>query len=261
MKIKDKLHKLFPYYRQGRYSFSAEQVEKVFNFFTTYQGFRTNELCSIRLCYDIQTVKSIKTYLYKKDRLGAYSLNLKGSPHNLMRKFIHDKFDISHDSLILEIGPGANPLFPKEIYKNSLSIDKFGIKGQKLLFGNVKLKESTADFLGSYSTIDNVPELTEIVEGSGGFNVVAGCHSYEHETRPLKSLRNMHDALRNEGILILFVPDGWSDDMTIRSDPSHTLNLTPPMIYEFFDTVKGFKDVSIEPFRPNFDIMISAKKI
>jgi SAM-dependent methyltransferase len=239
----------------------VEQVEKVFNFFATYQGFRTTELCSIELCYDIQTVRSIKAYLYKKGKLGAYSLNLTGSPHNLMRKFIHDKFEISHDSLILEVGPGANPLFPKEFYKNSVSIDKFGIKGQKLLFGNVKFKESTADFLGSYSTLDNIPELTEIVKSSGGLDVVAGCHSFEHETRPLKSLRNIHNVLRNEGTLILFVPDGWSDDITFRSDPTHTLNLTPPMIYEFFDSVEGFKDVSIEPFRPNFDIIISARKI
>ena len=238
---------------------SSDQIEEVFRFFSTFQDFRTNERCSTELGYDIAVVEFIKSYLYKEGRLGAYSLGLTGPPHDLMRELVCSRFNIAAYSLILEVGPGANPLFPKHLFPNSYSIDKYGTRGQLLVYGNVKFKESTADFRGGYSTIDMIPEVSKIVDESGGFDLVAGCHSFEHETRPLKALRNLHTILKRGGIVILFVPDGWSDDPSL-GDSTHTLHLTPPMIHEFFNEVGGFKDLSIEPFRPNHDLLISAKK-
>ena len=240
-------------------STNPELVEKIFLFFSTFQDFRTNERCSAELGVDLSIVEQVKGQFYRENRLGTYSLGLQGPPHKLMREHIKSRFGIRSDSLILEIGPGANPLFPKKDYPNCFSVDKYGIKGQTLWYGNMKNMESVADFQGSYSTLDSVPKIAEMVNQMGGFDVVAGCHSFEHETCPLKGLRNILSVLRDGGIVILFVPDGWSDDNVCR-DPTHTMYFTPDMVEEFFDEVGGFKDLNIEPFRPNLDIMISAVK-
>jgi hypothetical protein len=232
--------------------------DDIYNFFTTFQDFRTNERCSIELGIALPVVERVRDQLYREHRLGIYSLGLQGPPQHLMREFIHSQFELRKDSLILEIGPGAYPLFPKQEYSNCFSVDKYGAKGTKLTY--LRNLESLADFQGSYSTFDSVPEITEIVKQTGGFDIVAGSHSFEHETCPLKGLRNICSVLRKSGRVILFVPDGWSDDMVSR-DPTHTMYLTPEMIREFFDEVGGFKELMIKPFRPNLDIMISAVKV
>lgn len=181
---------------KNQISTSSYEVARVLEFFTTFQDFRTKERCSVELGYDLSVVELIRSHLYKQGQLGAYSLGLVGPPHDLMRDLVCNRFSIDSNTLILEIGPGASPLFPKELFPNSYSIDKYGTKGQLLLYGNVKLRESTADFLGGYSTIDEIDAISKIVEDSGGFDLVAGCHSFEHETKPLKALRNIQTVLK-----------------------------------------------------------------
>lgn len=243
-----------------QHEFSDEVVENIYQFFATFQDFRTNGRCSTELGYDISIVEKIKKQLYKDKRLGTYSLGLNGPPHALMREYIQSRFDLTENSLILEIGPGANPLFPKGKYMSTNSIDKYAVQGWKLFYGNVTNSISTADFQGSYSTIDQITEIADIIQKTGKFEFVVGCHSFEHETRPLKGLRNIYSILRKGGHVILFVPDGYSDDISIR-DSTHAMYLTPDMIQELFEEIGGFKNLSIEPFRPNLDIVISAKKV
>jgi len=245
--------------REGQKKTSHEKIENVFHFFSEFQDFRTDERCSVELGIEITEVKLIKKQLYKDRRLGTYSLGLEGPPHALIRERISTRFGITKKTLILEIGPGANPLFPKTDYFNAISVDKYGTNGQMLLYGNMMNMVSISDFRGSYSTFNLIPEVQDILRKKGGFELIAGCHSFEHETRPITGLRNIYSSLRTGGRIILFVPDGWSDDLVCR-DSTHTMYLTPDMIKEFFDEVSGFEDLIIESFRPNFDIMISAIK-
>ena len=65
--------------------------------------------------------------------------------------------------------------------------------------------------------------------------------------------------LKDMGILVLFVPDGFSDDPNTK-DPTHTLYVVPGMMEEFFEYAGGFRDITIEKFRPNADLVITAIK-
>lgn len=241
-------------------SYTCQQREKVLDFFSNHQDFRTKETCEQRLGIDKYLVSTIREDLRRSGRLGAYSLGLNGPPQDHMRKLICKRYGIHNEATILEIGPGANPLFSKYEYDNYYSADKYGKEGDRLLIGNVSNKSATANFQASYSSLDQVKEITQLVEQFHGFDIVVGCHSFEHETQPLKGLTNVKNILKPGGRLILFVPDGWSDDINVRTDPSHTMYITPEMAKEFFEAVGGFDDLVIENFRPNFDLLVSAVK-
>ena len=54
----------------------------------------------------------------------------------------------------------------------------------------------------------------------------------------------------------MFVPDGFSDEPAARGEPTHTLFVVPSMIEEFIATAGGYERLSVESFRPNYDIAI-----
>ena len=66
--------------------------------------------------------------------------------------------------------------------------------------------------------------------------------------------------LKNGGYIVLFVPDGFSDDPSARNEMTHTLYLVPEMINEFFLYSNVFAKPTIETFRPNADYFIIAQK-
>jgi SAM-dependent methyltransferase len=62
------------------------------------------------------------------------------------------------------------------------------------------------------------------------FDLLVASHSYEHVFKPIQSLIEAAKMLRSGGVLVLFVPDGFSDEPAARNEPTHTLYIVPDMI-------------------------------
>jgi hypothetical protein len=245
----------------GPLIFPKDEVEKVFDFFRGYADFRTLEACARETGLPVRRCRKIKKHLYRTRRLGAYSLGAGVPPHASMRERVLGRFpSITTESRILEVGPGSEPLFPPEEYPDWWGVDKYRYAGSPEPEGRSpgdrtdpearKLRGSWEDLAGAF------PD-----DGfAGTFALVAASHSYEHVSRPIQSRIEAARILGSGGGLALFVPDGLSDDPTMRGHPCHTLYLVPEMIREFFSCAGGFTNVRVETFRPNCDCFISAER-
>ncbi len=238
------------------------EIKRVQDFYCNYTGFRSFAACAKQTCLDIWLCEAIKEYLYEKRMLGLYYFEENSPPQRYMREYILEKFSqIKADSYILEVGPGEHPLFPIKQYRNWYAVDKYYdyesgvIKFKDLNWGENKYP-SEKIFSGSFEDLNKIFEPKGL---SGNFDLIVASHSYEHVFKPIESLKQANKALVRGGIICLFVPDAFTDDLSTK-DPTHTLYITKEMMEEFFHYAGGFKDISIEPFRPNADLVITAIK-
>ena len=240
---------------------SAEEIEAVYNFHLHYPDHRSLTTCAAATKIPISKCARIKKRLYRQRRLGLYYFQADTPPQRFMKSHIlkHNP-QISAASLILEVGPGENPIFPYEDYPHWFGVDKYLAAGTINFKDNRWAKNKYPEnkiLAGQFENLSQIAGLREMV---GRFDLVVACHSYEHVLEPIKSLREAAAMLRPGGQLIIFAPDGYSDDINTK-DPTHTIYLNPEMVQEFFAAAGGFKDISVSDYRPNADLIITATKI
>jgi len=238
---------------------SKEKIEKVLRFFMEYPDFRLLEACARETGMDIATCSRIKEYLYQSRQLGGYFFEADAPPHRYMRRHILRHYSwISKETRILEVGPGAHPVFPLREYSNWYAVDKYVVEGI------IRFKEKVWDHdlpVANRILKGRWEELSRLFENSGiVFDLIVGSHSYEHVFQPIQAIIEARRILRPGGVLANFVPDGYSDEPAARMEMTHSLYLVPDMIREFFHCAGGFKNLVIEPFRPNYDLFFSAEK-
>lgn len=235
------------------------KMKIVYDFFSNYNGFRSLNSCVRETGLNYFLCLLIKEYLYEKRKLGLYYFEKKKPPQKYMEEYILKKFPtINSNSYILEIGPGDNSVFSPEKYKNWYGVDKYFdrniIRFRDFNWG--KKYPQRKIFQGTFENLSNVINLKDMHEK---IDLIVSSHSYEHVFKPIESLKQVNKMLIKGGFLCFFVPDAFTDDQNTK-DPTHTLYLVPEMIIEFFSYAGGFKDINIEPFRPNADIVITAIK-
>lgn len=234
----------------------------VLDFYKKYNDFRSLENCSKFTGVNYEEVRILKEYLYFSNMLGLYFFKKNTSPQKYMRRFILERFPfISAKSYILEIGPGQKPLFSHRQYGNWFGVDKNFIEREGIiLFRDNKWAKDIYPqgkiLQGDWGELAEIGGLSQYV---GKFDLVIASHSYEHVFSPIQSLVEARKMLRKNGILALFVPDPFTDDINTK-DPTHTLYLVSEMIQEFFKYAEGYINLKIEAFRPNADILITARK-
>jgi SAM-dependent methyltransferase len=247
-------------YSEKEIKATEEEIKAVCYFYRNYQDFRSISACSSFTNINIRLCSKIRDYLYQKRKLGLYFFRANMPPQKYMREYILKHFpQISFTSNILEIGPGENPLFPFLKYRNWFGVDKYIQKGEIHFKDNKWAKDMYPNnklFKGSFETLSKTSELKNFINR---FDLVTASHSYEHSLMPIQSLKEAWKMLKKGGILALFVPDGYSDDINTK-DPTHTVYINPNMMNEFFIAAGGFKDVVIKSFRPNADLVITAIK-
>lgn len=241
--------------RNDEKGISDTEIKKVEDFFAGFPDFRTYERCAEELNLSVEIVELIYKKLCKERRLGPYSLGIQGNPQKYMLAYLCDKLPIVRESLILEVGPGCNPVFNKQEFPLLFSVDRY-FTGQ---YGNAFGQRSVADAIATYSNLAECQELSEFINKYGAFDLVFGSHSFEHEVRPVKAIRSIRSVLKVGGAVALFVPDGFSNEEGLR-DPSHTMNITPDMAYDLFEAAGGFVDIEVTPWRPNWDQILIAKR-
>jgi SAM-dependent methyltransferase len=239
---------------------SPAEIEKVYNFFTTYSDFRLLSTCAQETGLSIWKCARIKKHLYRTRRLGLYFFAASLPPQKFMAEHIQREFpEINANSKILEIGPGQVPIFNYQNYPNWLGVDKFFRDGQIDFKAQAWAKNKYPSGKIINASFEN---LSTAIDSNwlGSFDLVVSSHAYEHTLKPIQALREMAKMLKVGGLLVLFVPDGFSDD-PLAKDPTHTLYINPAMMQEFFAASAGFTDIEIKSFRPNADLIISARKI
>lgn len=197
-------------------------------------------------------------YLFLKNQMGAYC-RCEGSPQGIMREYILDSVDrINKDSMILEVGPGDNPLFDENEYKNWYSCDYNYSEGAINFSGKIWGKNKYKHIVkGSWEN------LTEVRNNYGeelSFDLVCGSHSFEHNHRPVKALVEARKVLKSGGHIVVFVPDGYST-WPGNYDKTHTLYFDEQMAQDFFEAAGGYTNVICKSFRINMDLAIIATKI
>lgn len=241
---------------------AEDEIEKIYNFYTAFDGYRTPYMCSEITGMPEGMCARVERYLLENRRIGAYYFEANVPPQKYMREYILNKFnDIGKQSRILEIGPGDNPLFDEDEYVNWRGLDKgyieteYGgiIKFHHFDWGNGRYKNIHE---GSWETLSADCKKANYHDE---YDLVCGCHSYEHTTQPITALIEASKVLKSEGKLVLFVPDGYSQNES-NKDCTHTIYLVPSMIKEFFDVANCFESVEYQPFRPNLDYVITAIK-
>lgn len=239
---------------------TEDEVNAVFNFYRHYQDYRSLQNCAQATGFSLYKCARLKRKLYKDRRLGLYYFAAHTPPQKFMlERILKDNPGINNKSNILEIGPGDNPIFSYKIYENWYGVDKNFFDGVIKFKDNkwAKGKYPSGRILqGGFENLTNISHLNSFI---GQFDLVVASHAYEHVLSPLQALRESFAMLRLGGRLILFVPNGYSDDKNSK-DPTHTLYINPGMMREFFSAVGGFDDILIEDFRPNADFIISAQK-
>lgn len=241
-------------------SYDPQKIEDVLDFFCNYNDFRSLANCAKKTGLDIKDCEKIKLHLYHERRLGHYYFEADTPPHKYMREYIISAFSqITNNSCILEVGPGENPLFPISEYPNWYAVDKYledgTIKFKDLEWAKDKYPQERI-FRGSFEDLSNIFESNGL---SGTFDLVAASHSYEHVFKPIEALKQANKMLKAGGLLCLFVPDAFTDDPSSK-DPTHTIYIVPEMMEEFFHYAGGWKDISIQSFRPNADLVVTAIK-
>jgi SAM-dependent methyltransferase len=116
---------------------------------------------------------------------------------------------ISKTDFVLEIGPYVNPLFPKCEGWNVISNDVFSYDE---LITKAKGDDNLDDeAIARIESVDHVGEPTRIFNSSSELDekvdYVISSHNLEHIPNPLKFLNTCEKVLKNEGLLILALPD------------------------------------------------------
>jgi len=254
--------------RHGRYNITdvhlekkyKNEIEKIKRFYFDYNDFRLDDTCAKVTDLDIKLCRRVKEYLYKKRIIGNYIFKENAHPQKYMRELVLKKHPlIDVNSNILEVGPGNSPIFDYSEYKNWFAVDKFYQKDRinfRDLTWAVDLYPSDKICQGAWENLyDSVSENTK-----KEFDLIISSHSFEHCFKPISSLIEASKLLKKDGLIVLFVPDGFSDHPSARDEMTHTLYLVPEMITEFFQYADVFYDLEIKSFRPNIDYIITAKK-
>lgn len=245
-----------------KYKCNEEEIDRILKFYTDYDGYRTDYMCSQVTGYEEEKCKRIHIELLKERKIGAYYFAKSEPPQKYMRKYILDKYpEITKKSSILEIGPGDNPLFPEKEYLQWYGLDKGYRKNEN--GGVIKFHEFDWG-KGKYTRLyeggwENISEVCAQNELNKSFDLVCGSHSYEHTAKPITALREAGKVLKCGGLLVIFVPIGYSLNAG-NKDFTHTIYLVPEMIEEFFDEAGCFTELHYETFRPNLDYVIVARK-
>ena len=116
---------------------------------------------------------------------------------------------ISKTDFVLEIGPYVNPLFPKCEGWNVISNDVFSYDE---LITKAKGDDNLDDeAIARIESVDHVGEPTRIFNSSSELDekvdYVISSHNLEHIPNPIKFLNTCEKVLKNEGLLILALPD------------------------------------------------------
>lgn len=241
---------------------SDEEITDIYDFYCSFDNYRTVFACSEVTGISEKKCKMVEQYLIRNRKIGSYVFEKKSPPQKYMANYITRKFtSINYDTKILEIGPGDNPLFDEKKYSNWIGLDK-GYQmtnlGSTIMFHNYIWGRGKYDKLyeGSWESIS---EDCHKIGYKDKFDLVCGSHSFEHCMKPISALRESAKVLKKGGILVLFVPDGYSLNPA-NKDYTHTIYLTPPMIDEFFNIADCYENVEVEVFRPNLDYVITAIK-
>lgn len=240
---------------------SQKEYDAVLNFFKNFNSFRTIYDCSQQTGYSIQKCQNIKDILYRDRKLGMYYYKENADPQPFMFEYIKKLVPIfKYDYNIAEIGPGKCPIIADKSFTNWIGID-YNYKDGKIDFNgriwDIGNYPTTKVYKGTWENCSSIPELKDKI---GKFDFVIGSHSFEHVFEPIKSLNSAAELLKQEGYIVLFVPDGFSDEPAARNEMTHTLYLVPDMIKEFFKYSDKYKNLKIESFRPNYDYVITAQK-
>lgn len=239
-----------------------EEVENILRFFAEYDGYRTHFMCSQITGYSEKKCGRVYAWLLAHRKLGAYYFEEGVPPQKYMQKYILDKFpEISNESAILEVGPGDHPLFMESQYRNWRGLDKGYSENES--GGSIRFHEFdwgkgkyTKLYKGGWENISAACAENGIQQK---FDLVCGSHSYEHTYKPITALREAGKVLREHGLLVLFVPIGFSLEHG-NKDFTHTIYLVPEMIEEFFSEAGCYEEIRYETFRPNLDYVITARK-
>ncbi|MGN1154119.1 MAG: methyltransferase domain-containing protein [Candidatus Gastranaerophilaceae bacterium] len=248
---------------RGKHKKEIEYTEieynNVLNFFKYYQGFRNSYTCSKIICIEESKCNFLKDLCYKNRDLGMYYFEADADPQKYMADYIKNNTSIDNLSTILEIGPGNHPIFDFQEYVNWYGTDINYLDTNQIDF-NGRLwanNKYPTDKMFNYGW-ENLSEIKK--QYNDKFDFIVSSHSYEHVFEPIKSLIEASKILKDDGSIVLFVPDGFSDEPAARGEMTHTLYLVPKMIEEFFMYAGAFYDLKIETFRPNYDYVIVAKK-
>jgi SAM-dependent methyltransferase len=238
---------------------NIDNIKKVYDFYCNFSGFRSLAACSKHTGLSMLSCWIIKEYLYSNRKIGLYYFGKNLHPQGFMKEHIYKKSpEISKDAYILEVGPGEHPVFAYAEYKNWYAVDRYLENGcinfRELGWAQNKYPEGRIFNSGW----ENITESFNS-DMYGKFDVVVGSHSFEHCLRPITALKEANKMLKKDGVLVLFVPDGYTYDKETK-DPTHTVYLVPEMINEFFEYAGGYNNIKIETFRPNLDLVITAVK-
>lgn len=247
------------YQRVKKYDLNARK--EILGYCTTAQELRTAENCAryFKGKYSVQKCGDIIRALFYDGEMGAYCMGEGLEPQPFMQEYILKNFkNIDEQSKIMEVGPGNFPLFNEEVYKNWYSCD-INYDGSMILFSEQEWAKNKYKkiYQGCWENLSEVCNENGIRED---FDLVCGSHSFEHCHRPIKALEEAAKILKPGGVLVLFVPDGYSTWYG-NFDMTHAMYLVPEMVEDLFSKVEGFAEVKCEQFRKNMDLVISAKKI
>lgn len=238
--------------------YRPEDLFEVERFYRDWRGFRSEQACARQTGFSVEQCSEMKQILRDYNLLGNYAFTPGAPPHSFMREEIHRRIPaLNARSTIVEVGPGDHPLFPPEEYCNWVMCDP-GYTGDSIEFrehtwGVGRYPQDRA-YRGSWEHLaDVLPDRVATCD------LVVGCHSFEHCFRPVTAIRQVATLLKPGGWLVLFVPDGFSDDPS-NNDPTHTFYVVPGMLEDFFQAAGGFSSLVIEPFRPNADLIVLAQR-
>jgi predicted SAM-dependent methyltransferase len=117
---------------------------------------------------------------------------------------------VDPSALVLEIGPLADPLFPKREGWNSLSVDHLEtdeLKSKYLDHSHIDTsKIETVDIVW---TGDASELLIAAETHAGSIDAVVACHVLEHMSNPLGFMSACFELLKPNGKLLLVLPNKW----------------------------------------------------
>lgn len=247
-------------FKKANSKYTQEEYLKILNFYKNYHDFRTIHNCALETGLTEQKCILLKNLCYKNRDLGRYFFEDNANPQKYMKEYILKKTSIDKNANILEIGPGDNPVFDYNEYENWIGADKYFINDFIDFNGNKWSKNKYPKEKIYALSWENLNEIKNY-NINQNFDLIVASHSYEHVFKPIQSLIEAADLLKANGYLVMFVPDGFSDELDSRSEMTHTLYIVPQMIEEFLHYSNRYHNIEIQQFRPNYDYVITAKKI
>lgn len=94
----------------------------------------------------------------------------------------------------------------------------------------------------------------------GEVDAILARHILEHMIDPIKALREWRRVLKDDGKLVVMVPD-YRFSEAISCDPSHTHAFTPDSLASLLDAVGGFSIEKVENVKPGYVTMMSINKV